>query len=136
MIPINMNRLVLLAVCVTPAAVYYILTRVLLMNFGVGEGVSAYMGNVAANFLGAIGISAIIFVPLELFRSDRPAQGLLIMSAAIAVLILAVREFAQISTGGTFDVNDLLWTALGGAAFYGIGHWLILSGGKDEPVAD
>ncbi|MFP3944010.1 MAG: hypothetical protein ACLFWF_08960 [Alphaproteobacteria bacterium] len=136
MVPIRMNRLVLLAVCVTPAAVYYVLTQILLMNFGIGEGVSAYMGNVAANFLGAIGISAIIYVALEFFRPERPAQGQLIMAAAIAVMILALREFSQISTGGTFDVNDLLWTVLGGGAFYGVGHWMILSREEDEPVAD
>lgn len=133
---IKMNRLVLLAVCVAPGAVYLLIQGYLRANFGIGDGVPTYLVGIGANFVGAIGLSAIIFVPLEFFRPERPVQGLLIMSAAIGVLILAVREFAQMSTGGTFDVNDLLWTVLGGGAFYGIGHWMILKGGGEEPVSD
>jgi hypothetical protein len=133
---VKMNRLVLLAVCVAPAAIYVVLQGILRANFGVGDGVPTYLVGIAANFLGAIGISAIIFVPLEFFRPERPVRSSMIMSAAITVMILAVREFAQISTGGTFDVNDLIWTVLGGGAFYGIGHWLILTQNGEEPLLD
>lgn len=128
---IKMNRLVLLAVCGAPAVLYILLQGWLRANFGIGDGVPTYLVGIAANFAGALALSAIIFVPLEFFRPERPVQGLLIMSAAIGVLILAVREFAQISTGGTFDVNDLIWTVVGGGAFYGIGHWLILKGAAE-----
>jgi len=133
---IKMNRLVLLAVCAAPAVLYILVRGWLRAHWGIGDSVPTYLVGVAANFVGTIALSAIIFVPLEFFRPERPVQGLMVMSAAIGVLILAVREFAQMSTGGTFDVNDLIWTLVGGAAFYGIGHALILRNSAESPVLD
>lgn len=133
---IKTNRLLLLGACATPAAIYLLLREMLRANFGIGDGIATYLVGIAANFVGAMALGAIIFLPMEFLRPERPVQGLLVMSAAIGILLLAVREFAQISTGGTFDVNDLLWTVLGAAAFYGISHWLLLTGDTESAAVD
>lgn len=125
------RHLILLAVSLAPSVIYVAIQWIFQPRWGIGQGIVPYLNGVMPNFLGALSLAAVIFMGAEFYRPERERVAQLAMSAAIATVVLWLREFSQLSTSGTFDVHDLVWTVAGGALFYGLGRWLL----PEEPVS-
>jgi len=82
------------------------------------QGFARIALDVAPNALGALAASSAIFVMGLGLARNRSLLSVALISAAVAIGGLVAWEFAQLAIPeATFDLEDLKWTLVGGAAF-------------------